>query len=190
MTQEYVSVKIVTGWPQKREQDGTDGYGVKYSDGYTSWSPAPAFEEASVALGNISHYPDYLKRLVAEAALNRNRLDKLRTFLASSKFHEIITDPDERNDLNIQESLMARYHEVLARRIKRSKVPTPPPVESAAQEAPSLFSRKEGLQSVEELPLTGGNTATLGDFGASEGKSGGDAGSSLSGDSGGSSSSD
>jgi hypothetical protein len=44
MTQDYLGTKQVTAWVQQK--DGADGYAVKYSDGYTSWSPKAIFEEA------------------------------------------------------------------------------------------------------------------------------------------------
>jgi hypothetical protein len=44
MTHRYIGTKEVTAWPQ--EKDGKPGYGVKYADGYTSWSPKAQFEEA------------------------------------------------------------------------------------------------------------------------------------------------
>ncbi|UIY58103.1 DUF2829 domain-containing protein [Burkholderia cepacia] len=44
MTKDYIGTKIVTAWHETR--DGKDGYAVKYSDGYISWSPKDIFEEA------------------------------------------------------------------------------------------------------------------------------------------------
>lgn len=44
MTHKYIGTKIVTAWAA--EKDGQPGYGVKYADGYTSWSPKEAFEDA------------------------------------------------------------------------------------------------------------------------------------------------
>lgn len=44
MTHQYIGTKEVTAWPAER--DGQVGYGVKYADGYTSWSPKPAFDDA------------------------------------------------------------------------------------------------------------------------------------------------
>lgn len=44
MTHHYIGTKIVLAWPA--EKDGKPGYGVKYEDGYTSWSPKEAFEAA------------------------------------------------------------------------------------------------------------------------------------------------
>ena len=44
MTHKYIGTKIVTAWAS--EKDGLPGYGVKYEDGYTSWSPKEVFESA------------------------------------------------------------------------------------------------------------------------------------------------
>lgn len=44
MTHRYIGTKEVLAWQSPK--DGKDGYGVKYADGYTSWSPKAAFEEA------------------------------------------------------------------------------------------------------------------------------------------------
>jgi hypothetical protein len=40
----YIGIKTVQAEYEAR--DGVDGYKVVYRDGYTSWSPAQAFEEA------------------------------------------------------------------------------------------------------------------------------------------------
>ena len=40
----YIGVKIVKAEPQ--EKSGKQGYRVKYSDGYESWSPKDTFEKA------------------------------------------------------------------------------------------------------------------------------------------------
>jgi hypothetical protein len=40
----FIGVKLIAAEPQ--EKDGQDGYKVTYADGYTSWSPKTAFEEA------------------------------------------------------------------------------------------------------------------------------------------------
>lgn len=46
MTRKYIGTKEVTAWPQVSAVTGEPGYAVKYADGYVSWSPAAAFEEA------------------------------------------------------------------------------------------------------------------------------------------------
>ena len=48
MTQHYVGTKIIEAWPAQK--DGTDGYSVKYADGYISWSPKDAFDAAYLPL--------------------------------------------------------------------------------------------------------------------------------------------
>lgn len=40
----YIGVKVIKAEPM--EKDGKPGYKVKYKDGYESWSPKEAFEEA------------------------------------------------------------------------------------------------------------------------------------------------
>lgn len=52
MTQDYYGTKRITAWPQ--EKDGREGYAVKYSDGYTSWSPKDVFEAAYQPLHALS----------------------------------------------------------------------------------------------------------------------------------------
>lgn len=64
MTHRYIGTKEVVAWAA--EKDGKPGYGVKYADGYTSWSPADAFEEAyrtsepgmpqALTFGDALHY--------------------------------------------------------------------------------------------------------------------------------------
>lgn len=53
MTQFYIGVKIITAWPQ--DKDGKPGYGVKYEDGYTSWSPKDTFDKAYFPMGESNN---------------------------------------------------------------------------------------------------------------------------------------
>jgi hypothetical protein len=48
----YIGTKVVDAMPEIK--DGMVGYSVKYKDGYISWSPANAFEEAYTELGIMS----------------------------------------------------------------------------------------------------------------------------------------
>jgi hypothetical protein len=48
MTQQYIGFKVVTAWPQDKEDK--PGFAVKYEDGYISWSPKDVFERAYVPL--------------------------------------------------------------------------------------------------------------------------------------------
>jgi len=52
MTQDYYGTKRITAWRQ--DKDGEHGYAVKYSDGYTSWSPAAAFKAAYQPIHSMS----------------------------------------------------------------------------------------------------------------------------------------
>ena len=52
MTQDYYGTKRITAWEQ--EQNSKPGYGVKYRDGYTSWSPKNEFEAAYQPLDALS----------------------------------------------------------------------------------------------------------------------------------------
>ena len=52
MTTDYYGTKRVTAWEQDRE--GEPGYGVKYEDDYTSWSPKATFEAAYQSLDAMS----------------------------------------------------------------------------------------------------------------------------------------
>lgn len=76
MTHEYIGTKIITAWPA--EKDGQPGYGVKYEDGYISWSPKETFESAyrqaegdkqSLTFGDALHFLK-LGRRVARAGWN------------------------------------------------------------------------------------------------------------------------
>ena len=49
MTQHYIGIKQVMAWEVERA--GMPGYAVKYSDGYTSWSPKKTFEAAYLPMG-------------------------------------------------------------------------------------------------------------------------------------------
>ena len=49
MTQGYIGTKIITAWPADNG-NGIPGYGVKYEDGYISWSPKETFEKFYRAL--------------------------------------------------------------------------------------------------------------------------------------------
>ena len=53
--QKYIGCKLVEAEPQKK--DGKEGYAVKYQDGYTSWSPAEAFERAYLVVNDNQNLP-------------------------------------------------------------------------------------------------------------------------------------
>lgn len=117
MTHEYVGTKIVTAWPQ--EKDGKSGYAVKYSDGYTSWSPKAQFEEAYEDLGNISHLPEWHQRLIAEGTQLATKLEKLTDFLQFGDTSK--TSQAQIGLLREQQVLMTSYLVVLTKRAELAK---------------------------------------------------------------------
>jgi len=110
MTQHYVSTKIVTAWAQDRQD--IPGYAVKYEDGYISWSPAPQFEAATVALGQVGHLPLHEQRVVAEHAQLNDRLIKLRAFLTTPLFESL--PPHIRQLRLVQAEAMSIYLDSLS----------------------------------------------------------------------------
>ena len=84
MTQHYACKKIVMAWQQ--EKDGQPGYTVKYEDGYTSWSPAGAFESGYTAIGHVGHLPPFHQRLWAEKELLDEKYSALHDFTFTEKF--------------------------------------------------------------------------------------------------------
>ncbi|WP_343546790.1 DUF2829 domain-containing protein [Sphingobium yanoikuyae] len=68
----FIGTKVVIA--ETEERDGVLGYAVVYPDGYRSWSPPEAFEEAYRLSGEMSfgHALEYLKRgcRVARAGWN------------------------------------------------------------------------------------------------------------------------
>jgi hypothetical protein len=51
MSKFYVGVKIVFAWEAK-DNNGKDGYAIKYPDGYVSWSPKDVFEASYFPMGD------------------------------------------------------------------------------------------------------------------------------------------
>jgi len=55
MTQKYYGTKLIEAWEAKGGKDNLeDGHGVKYEDGYMSWSPKEVFEKAYQPLTAMS----------------------------------------------------------------------------------------------------------------------------------------
>lgn len=85
MTQFYIGVKIIEAWEE--EKDGKPGYGVKYQDGYVSWSPKKALEDAYFPMGhdssrlNEAMINDFIK--FSESFQDGKRTTMVKTVLVS-----------------------------------------------------------------------------------------------------------
>ncbi len=76
---QYVTTKIVSAWPEARQDQ--PGYGVQYSDGYTSWCPKDRFEESAVGIGNISHLTPEQQRHCGDLRQLDERIEDLALIL-------------------------------------------------------------------------------------------------------------
>lgn len=100
------------GTDKERSVD-TEGYFVKYKDGYESWSPAKPFKEAYKCIDT------FLDRLHLELKELYAKMDKLVPFIESGKADEVITDNYQNRLLRLQHRVMSRYINVLECRIGR-----------------------------------------------------------------------
>ncbi len=111
-------LKLETGeeveFPQgKTDPDPVGGYYVQYADGYTSWSPAKAFEE-----GYTLQPAGWRDRVIAEKSDMAARLTSLNTFVGTQGYLDL---PRVQQDLLTQQSLvMAAYLHVLILRLEQS----------------------------------------------------------------------
>lgn len=91
------------------------GYGVKYADGYTSWSPAEAFEAAYLALGHVDHLPEWHQLLIGEHALLDADIKALDRFMDTQDFVDLTQEHGYL--LQLQFEAMVRYRDLLEQRL-------------------------------------------------------------------------
>lgn len=96
--------------PTEKEED-SPGYHVKHEDG-EGWSTSEQFEKVCRCADT------FVDRLLIERDELNERLNKLRQFIESPNFVEIVTDEYQRLLLSKQESKMHEYLEILNERIK------------------------------------------------------------------------
>jgi hypothetical protein len=101
----------LVGYPQgKCPANPVGGYYVVYEDGYTSWSPAEAFEG-----GYTAKPTDWHDRLVIEHKQLADRLHALSLFIRGEAFSAL---PEiDRSRLLNQHRFMSGYDAVLAERL-------------------------------------------------------------------------
>lgn len=96
------------------------GYYVVYEDGYTSYSPAEAFEAGYTRLPDgLDGLQPHQQRVVIEAVELADRLEKLTRFLASDFCRTL--DGEECDALASQLTAMTEYADCLNLRIARFK---------------------------------------------------------------------
>lgn len=115
-----MGVAFIEGFLQRdkipsEEEKNKSGYHVKYKDGYESWSPAKPFEESYRCCDT------FLDRLEIEQSELSDKLEKLRAFIKSPKFTDIVKDEYQRDLLLKQELRMHGYLDILNERIKLLK---------------------------------------------------------------------
>lgn len=114
------------GWIMPKDENPADeGYIVKYSDGYVSWSPKQAFEEAYSKIGDkplvdtaiLIKSDDYKDRFIAEYQQLVIRYNGLRNMLDKWDRNELPFIPTcPRSTYNMQIKAMTDYIAVLEAR--------------------------------------------------------------------------
>lgn len=114
------------GWTIPKDENPADeGYKVKYSDNYVSWSPKKAFEEAYSKIGDkplvdtaiLMKSDDYKDRFIAEYQQLVIRYNGLKNMLNKWDKNELPFTPTcPRSTYNMQIKAMADYIAVLEAR--------------------------------------------------------------------------
>ncbi len=97
--------------PSESENDNA-GYHVKYKDGYESWSPKEAFDEAYMCADT------FLDRLLIEDMELSEKYEKCSAFVDSDKFREIVKEAYPAFLLHLQREAMGSYLGALHNRIE------------------------------------------------------------------------
>lgn len=128
-------ISVNAKWVEKH-QPKAGGYFVSYDGGYTSYSPADAFEsgyrvmdprteldEAGNPKGNDGGklaseiQPDWMQRVVGEKAELQDKYDKILDFIQSSEMYKLLAEKD-RSLLSDQVNAMEAYGDILDARIE------------------------------------------------------------------------
>lgn len=102
----FAPIEVSGEWVS-RHKPAADGYYVQYADGYTSFSPADAFEDGYHRIDSVKN------RLLREREELKERLSKLVAFLPDCDH----LPPDEVELLGQQAEHMSDYLAVLDKRI-------------------------------------------------------------------------
>lgn len=118
MTQVTVTTLLTLSWPHTDPDSGTTQHlrGLGPS-GTTLQIPEATFAANSLALGHIDHLPLHQQRVIAEHAVNQDRLAKLNAFFDTDLYRGL--DEEEQQDLAHQAQVMADLGTILTSRIER-----------------------------------------------------------------------
>ena len=107
----HAALEVSHDWALKNKPQA-GGYFVLYEDGYTSYSPAAAFENGYTKISD-----NFQGRVIEEKAELDAKLLKLREFTTTEKFASL--DMAEQRLLQGQAVAMDGYSSILRRRIER-----------------------------------------------------------------------
>ena len=123
------------GWKIPEDENPNDeGYIVKYSDDYISWSPKSAFEEAYSKIGDkplvdtalLMKSSDYKERFIAEYQQLTIRYNALKKMLAKWDKNELNFTPVCSRDIyDLQMQAMSDYKAVLKTRATLESINLP-----------------------------------------------------------------
>ena len=119
------------GWELPFDEDPTDeGMLVEYvdgggsnhlnHDGYISWSPKDVFERAYLKFEGSDNDPEFIQRLGAEIAENKDKMTKLMAFLRQGSLDLARTD-ESTYLLTQQLQVMVMLGNILERRLELSR---------------------------------------------------------------------
>lgn len=114
MTQVYTGTLTSLGWQHDAEK-----MVLRMPLGNHLQINVKDFESNFIALGHIDHLPAHLQRMIAEQAVNKDRLTKLNAFFDTELYKGL--GEEERLDMAYQAQLMHDLDVVLTRRIERQK---------------------------------------------------------------------
>ena len=132
MTEFYIGCKQIEAWPESK--DGQPGYGVKYPDGYQSWSPREAFEAAYLPMGFTGSHPDPVypnHSTVSTTNENKITQEMVDDFIAICEVHTVgekttVVHATLKNGFEIVESSScvdaANYSEELGAKICKERI--------------------------------------------------------------------
>lgn len=114
MTQVYTGTLTSLGWQHTEEK-----MCLRQPEGAHLYLNVQDFERDFIALGHIDHLPPHVQRMIAEHAVNKQRLTKLNAFFDTELYKGL--GEEEQLDQAYQAQLMHDLDVVLTRRIERAK---------------------------------------------------------------------